>query len=104
MTNRIGKGGGPTRPSAPQNKMVKVSSTGSIQRPPQMQRSAAPEKPVPLPRAVAIYGAASAIFAVLTIFYLVRGPWWTGVIMILPTLCLAGYAWYYLKISSQKPW
>jgi hypothetical protein len=84
--------------------VVKVQSTGSIQRPPQMQRAAAPQKPVPLPRAVAIYGAASAVFAVMTIFTLFSGRIITGVIMILPTLCLAGYAWYYLKISSQKPW
>jgi hypothetical protein len=51
----------------------------------------------PLPRAAAIYGAAAAIFAVITIFYLFKGQWVTGLIMILPTFCLGGFAWHYMR-------
>ncbi|HVY13216.1 MAG TPA: hypothetical protein VHB73_06600 [Alphaproteobacteria bacterium] len=93
-------------PQLPQKKgkpnAVSVYSVGPIAKP-VMQKPGAPQN-VPLPRAVAVYGAAAAVFAVLTIFYFIRGQWWTGLIMILPTFCLAGFTWYYLKASATKPW
>lgn len=50
-----------------------------------------------LSRASAIYGAAASVFGVLTIFMMIKGMWITSLIMIVPTFCLAGFAWYYMK-------
>lgn len=78
----------------PGAKTVTVFTTGSLTNP--SMREALSRKG-PLPRAAAIYGAAAAIFVVITVFYLFRGQWVTGLIMILPTACLAGFAWQYMK-------
>jgi hypothetical protein len=72
---------------------LSVYSVGPLARPIQQQ----PQSESALPRAAAIYGAASAIFAVLTVFYLIKGIWITGAIMILPTACLGGFAYHYMK-------
>lgn len=50
-----------------------------------------------LTRASAIYAAGAAIFAVLTVFMFIQGMWFTGIIMIVPTFCLGGFSWYYMK-------
>ena len=84
------------KPTNSQNKpkaAVSVYSVGPIARP--IQQPAAQDSS--LPRAAAIYGAAAAVFAVLTVFYLIKGIWFTGLVMIVPTLCLAGFAYYNLK-------
>ncbi len=80
--------------SAPKPKSgISVYTSGPLAQP--IQRPTAPESR--LPRAAAIYGAAAAIFAVLTVFYLIKGIWFTGIVMILPTLCLGGFAYYNMK-------
>ncbi len=81
------------KPAAPKAKTVSVYSVGPLARPipTPVQQDAA------LPRAAAIYGAAAAVFAVLTVFYLIKGIWFTGLVMILPTLCLGGFAYYNMK-------
>lgn len=83
------------KPSAPVKgkNTLSVYSMGPLGKP--IQASAQSESA--LPRAAAIYGAASAIFAVLTVFYLIKGIWFTGLIMILPTICLGGFAYYNMK-------
>jgi hypothetical protein len=87
-----GKGGG----GNPPNRTVSVRSVGPIQqrdiRKPILQASRQD-----LSRAAAIYGAASSVFAVLTVFMFFKGMWVTGLIMIVPTFCLAGFSWYYMK-------
>lgn len=72
---------------------IAVYTSGPLAKP--VERPTTPEST--LPRAAAIYGAAAAIFAVLTVFYLIKGIWFTGLVMILPTLCLGGFAYYNLK-------
>ena len=73
--------------------LTAYSAGGAVTRPIREALS----KRGPLPRAAAIYGGAAAVFAVITVFYLFRGQWITGLIMILPTACLAGFAWQYMK-------
>jgi hypothetical protein len=86
---------------APDSKnTVSVYSVGPIAKPMGQQR--APLQDSRLPRAVAIYGAAAAVFAVLTIFYFIQGMWFTGLILIVPTFCLGGFSWYYLKASGNR--
>lgn len=72
---------------------IAVTSTGSLARP--LPKMAAQQSH--LPRAAAIYGGAAAAFAVLTLFYLIKGQWFTGLVLIVPTCCLAGFAYYYMK-------
>lgn len=67
-----------------------VPQTDIRKAPPRMTRQ-------DLSRASAIYGAAASVFGVLTVFMLFKGMWVTGLIMIVPTFCLGGFAWYYLK-------
>lgn len=74
-------------------KTISVYTAGPLARP--IQRPA--QSDTALPRAAAIYGAAAAVFAVLTVFYLIKGIWFTGLVMILPTICLGGFAYYYMK-------
>lgn len=72
---------------------ISVYSVGPIARPIPQQ----PAQDSALPRAAAVYGAASAIFAVLTVFYLIKGIWFTGIVLIVPTFCLGGFAYHYMK-------
>mgnify|MGYP003385630160 CR=1 FL=1 len=82
------------KPSTPKSKnTLSVYSAGPLGRPIQQT----PQSESALPRAAAIYGAAAAVFAVLTVFYLIKGIWFTGIVMILPTICLGGFAYYNLK-------
>jgi hypothetical protein len=83
--NRTGK-------TVPRNQ-ISVSSVGPIAR--HIQQPATGQSA--LPRAAAIYGAAAAVFAVLTIFMLFKGQWVTGLIMIVPTFCLGGFAYLNMK-------
>ncbi|NDE89702.1 MAG: hypothetical protein EB059_00965 [Alphaproteobacteria bacterium] len=92
MSNFLDKFKG--RPAAPAKSALSVYSVGPIARP-LPQRS--PAANAALPRAAAIYGAAAAVFAVLTVFYLIKGIWFTGLVMIIPTICLGGFAYYNLK-------
>jgi hypothetical protein len=94
MSNMLDKFRG--KPSAQAQKgknTISVYSMGPLASP--VQRPAMPEST--LPRAAAIYGAAAAVFAVLTVFYLIKGLWFTGLVMIVPTLCLGGFAYFYIK-------
>lgn len=84
--------GKPSSAARPKN-TLSVYSMGPLGKP--IQTPTGPEST--LPRAAAIYGAAAAIFAVLTVFYLIKGIWFTGLVMILPTICLGGFAYYNLK-------
>lgn len=79
--------------TAPKKSGVTVYTSGPLAKP--INRPVAPESA--LPHAAAIYGAAAAIFAVLTFYYLIKGHWFTGTVMILPTLCLGGFAYHHLK-------
>jgi hypothetical protein len=81
---------------------VSVYSVGPIGKPNPPARGPAPN--AQLPRAVAVYAAGCAIFTVLTLFYFIKGMWFTGLILIVPTFCLGGFAWYYLKASNNKLW
>lgn len=80
-------------PEKPKGTMA-VYSFGLVGKP--LERQAPPPE-TQLPRAAAIYGAAAAIFAVLTVFYLIKGIWFTGLVMIVPTLCLGGFAYHNMK-------
>lgn len=82
---------------------VSVYSVGPISRAWSSQQQGAAPQNVPLPRAVAVYGAAAAGFGVLAIYYLFGKMWFTGLVLLIPTFCLAGFAWYYLKVSGIKP-
>ncbi len=84
--------GKPTNSAKPKN-TLSVYSVGPLAKPIQ----STPQADSSLPRAAAIYGAAAAVFAVLTVFYLIKGIWFTGIIMILPTICLGGFAYYNMK-------
>lgn len=84
--------GKPSTPPKPKG-AVSVYSVGPIARPIQQE----PQPDNALPHAAAIYGAASAIFAVITVFYLLKGIWFTGIVLIIPTFCLGGFAYHYLK-------
>lgn len=86
--------GKPTQGARPRN-TISVTSAGPITRP-LSQNSATPQQ-ARLPRAAAIYGGAAAVFAVICIFYLIKGNWFTGLVLIVPTFCLAGFAYYYMK-------
>lgn len=74
--------------------LVSVFSVGPIATPLYPSASGKQGK---LPHAAAIYGGAAAVFAVVAIYYLFTGAWVTGLIMIVPTFCLAGFAWYYVR-------
>ncbi len=94
MPNMLDFFKGPRQPQQPRG--VSVYSAGPIGRPgtrPNIQQ-ATPEQ---LSRAAAIYGMGAAIFAVLTVYIFIQGMWFTGLIMIVPTFCLAGFCWYYMK-------
>ncbi len=93
MGNMLDMFKGKPSASAQKPKTISVYSVGPLARPIQQQ----PQPESALPRAAAIYGAACAIFAVLTVFYLIKGIWFTGIVMILPTICLGGFAYYNMK-------
>jgi hypothetical protein len=97
MGNMLDKFKG-SKSSGPKN-TVSVYSVGPIAKP-AMQRNAVGDSK--LPRAVAIYAAAAAVFAVLTVFYFIQGMWFTGLILVVPTFCLGGFSWYYLKASGNR--
>lgn len=94
--------GSQTGASGKRPNTVSVYSVGPLAKPlgqkPGLQQNSQ------LPRAVAVYGVAAAVFGVITLYYLFSGMWLTGLIMIVPTFCLSGFAWYYLKISMTRPW
>lgn len=75
--------------------VVSVFSVGPIATPLNMKPAAPADGG--LPRAAAIYAGAATVFAVIAVYYLFTGSWITGLIMIVPTGCLAGFAWYYMK-------
>ncbi len=88
---------------AAQKNSVSVYSVGPLAKSTGYQKPPPGDGNVPLPRAVAVYGAAAAGFGVLAVYYLFSKMWFTGLILLIPTFCLAGFAWYYLKVSSLRP-
>ena len=60
-----------------------------------VNRRAAPG-PQGLPKAALIYGLAAGVMGVVAINSFRQGALITGVLLLLPTAALAGYAWYYL--------
>jgi hypothetical protein len=94
MTNMMDKfRGKPTVNALTKKSAMSVYSVGPIAQP--LARAAQPDNG--LPRAAMVYGAAAAIFAVLTVFMLFKGQWFTGIVMIVPTCCLGGFAYFNMK-------
>lgn len=84
-------------PQNPQSRnTVSVRSVGPVPSR-NIRQPVVPPSNETLSRAAAIYGAAAAVFAVLTVFMFIQGMWFTGLIMIVPTFCLGGFSWYYMK-------
>ncbi len=53
--------------------------------------------PSELPTATIIYGIASGLIFVDALYLLVRGRWFTGLVMMVIGGCLMGFALHYLK-------
>jgi len=80
--------------------LVSAYAVGPIRKP-AAPAAAGKKNAASLPLPAAIYASAAAIFAVITVFYLFKGSWITGGIMIVPTCCLGGFAWH--SIHSDEP-
>jgi hypothetical protein len=50
-----------------------------------------------LPNASIIYGAAAAALLVLCLYFLFTGMWLTGILLLLPTGCLLGFALHFMN-------
>jgi uncharacterized membrane-anchored protein len=83
----------PQNMSVPRNQIT-VSSVGPISRPLQNTTS---QNPASLSTVSMIYAAAAAVLGVIAIYYLFKGQWITGLIMIVPTGCLGGFAYFTMK-------
>ncbi len=55
---------------------------------------AAPDQ---LPNASLVYGVAAAVLLVLCLYFLFTGRWFTGLILLLPTACLFGFAVHFIR-------
>ncbi len=54
-------------------------------------------RPEKLPNASVIYGIAASILVVIALYFLFRGVWFTGFLVLLPAACFLGFALHFLK-------
>jgi hypothetical protein len=53
--------------------------------------------PDKLPNASVIYGVAASALLVIALYFLFKGVWFTGVLVLLPAACFLGFALQFLK-------